>query len=88
MHEELRDHCKKCGVGFFSTGFDIMSVDMLAELGLELFKIPSGEITNLPLPPSHWTIRKPVILSTGMARLGEIEAALEVLESFGTPRER
>ena len=88
MHEELIAHCEKCGVGFFSTGFDPQSVDLLAELGLDRFKIPSGEINNLPYLRHIGQYRKPVILSTGMARLGEIEAALEVLEASGTPRER
>ena len=88
MHEELIVHCKKCGVGFFSTGFDPQSVDLLAELGLDRFKIPSGEITNLPYLRHIGQYGKPVILSTGMARLGEIEAALEVLEASGTPRDR
>ena len=86
MHEELIAHCKKCGAGFFSTGFDPQSVDLLAELGLDRFKIPSGEITNLPYLRHIGKYGKPVILSTGMARLGEIEAALEVLEVSGTPR--
>ena len=88
MHEELIAHCKKCGVGFFSTGFDPQSVDLLAELGLDRFKIPSGEITNLPYLRHIGQYGKPVILSTGMARLGEIEAALESLEASGTPREQ
>ena len=88
MHEELITHCKKCGVGFFSTGFDPQSVNLLVELGLDRFKIPSGEITNLPYLRHIGQYGKPVILSTGMARLGEIEAALEVLEASGTPRER
>ena len=88
MHEELIAHCKKCGVGFFSTGFDPQSVDLLTELGLDRFKIPSGEITNLPYLRHIGQYGKPVILSTGMARLGEIEAALEVLEASGTPRDR
>ncbi|MEK9763283.1 MAG: N-acetylneuraminate synthase [Deltaproteobacteria bacterium] len=88
MHEELIVHCQKCGIGFFSTGFDTQSVDLLAELGLDRFKIPSGEITNLPYLRHIGQYGKPVILSTGMARLGEIEAALEVLEASGTPREQ
>ena len=88
MHEELIAHCKKCGVGFFSTGFDPQSVDLLAELGLDRFKIPSGEITNLPYLRHIGQYGKPIILSTGMARLGEIEVALEVLEASGIPRER
>ena len=48
MHEELIAHCNRCKIEFFSTGFDTLSIDMLVELGLEQFKIPSGEITNLP----------------------------------------
>ena len=79
---------QKCGGGFFSTGFDPQSVDLLAELGLDRFKIPSGEITNLPYIRHIGRYGKPIILSTGMALLGEIEAALEVLEASGTPRER
>ena len=73
---------------FRSTGFDPQSVNLLVELGLDRFKIPSGEITNLPYLRHIGQYGKPVILSTGMARLGEIEAALEVLEASGTPRER
>ncbi len=88
MHEELIVHCQKCGIGFFSTGFDPQSVDFLAELGLERFKIPSGEITNLPYLRHIGRFGKPVIMSTGMARLGEIKVALEVLEASGTPRDR
>ena len=88
MHKELIAHCKKCGIGFFSTAFDSQSVDLLAELGLDRFKIPSGEVTNLPYLRHIGRYGKPVILSTGIARLGEIEAALEVLETSGTPRER
>ena len=88
MHEELLAHCRKCRVGFFSTGFDLRSVDLLAELGLDRFKIPSGEITNLPYLRHIGRSGRPVILSTGMAKLGEIEAALEVLVASGTPREQ
>ena len=86
IHEKLIAYCRKCGIKFFSTGFDTQSIDMLVELGLEQFKIPSGEITNLPCLRHIGNYGKPVILSTGMATLGEIEAALEVLEISGTPR--
>ena len=86
MHEQLIDHCAKKGIGFFSTGFDIQSVDYLASLGAERFKIPSGEITNLPYLRHIGGFGKPLILSTGMATLGEIEAALDALEIAGTPR--
>lgn len=88
MHENLIEHCHARGIGFFSTGFDIESIDMLAELGLDRFKIPSGEITNLPYLRYVGRYGKPVILSTGMANLGEIEAAINVLEQSGTPRDR
>ena len=86
MHEDIIAYCKQCNIEFFSTGFDTQSIDMLVDLGLEQFKIPSGEITNLPYLRHIGKFGKPVILSTGMAILGEIEAALEVLETSGTPR--
>ena len=88
MHEALIAHCKLRGIQFFSTGFDLESIDMLVGLGLDCFKIPSGEITNLPYLRHVGRYGKPIILSTGMATLGEIEAALEVLEQAGTLRER
>lgn len=86
MHKELIAHCAKRNISFFSTGFDIESVDMLVSLGQYCFKIPSGEITNLPYLRHIGQIGKKVILSTGMATLGEIEAAIEVLDQAGTPR--
>ncbi len=86
MHETLIAHCKSRGIQFFSTGFDPESIDLLAELGIDRFKIPSGEITNLPYLRHVGRYGRPVILSTGMATLDEIEAALNVLERAGTPR--
>lgn len=86
MHEELIAHCAERGIGFLSTGFDIESVDLLLRLGLNRFKIPSGEITNLPYLRHIGAFGKPVILSTGMATLGEVEAAIDVLEAAGTAR--
>ena len=88
MHEVLIEHCKSREIQFFSTGFDRASVDLLVELGQDSFKIPSGEITNLPYLRHVGQYLKPVILSTGMATLSEIEAALDVLVQAGTPRER
>lgn len=87
-HEVLIRHCSKRGIGFFSTGFDIESVDMLHSLGQKMFKIPSGEITNLPYIKHIGKLGAQVILSTGMANLGEIEAALQLLEHSGTPRSK
>ena len=86
MHNELIAHCALRNIGFFSTGFDIESVDLLVSLGQNQFKIPSGEITNLPYLRHIGQFGKPVILSTGMATLGDIEAAIEVLEQAGTSR--
>ena len=88
MHNDLIAHCALRNIGFLSTGFDIESVDLLLSLGQHLFKIPSGEITNLPYLRHIGRLGKPVILSTGMATLGDIEAAIEVLEQAGTPRSR
>lgn len=88
MHHELIEHCASRNIGFFSTGFDIESVDMLVRLGQEKFKIPSGEITNLPYLRHIGKLGKKIILSTGMATLGDIEAAIEVLEQAGTPRSK
>ena len=86
MHRELIAHCAARNIGFFSTGFDIESVDLLVSLGQDRFKIPSGEITNLPYLRHIGHLNKTVILSTGMAMLGEIEAAIDVLEQAGTSR--
>jgi N,N'-diacetyllegionaminate synthase len=86
MHHELTEHCASRQIGFFSTGFDIESVDLLVRLGQEHFKIPSGEITNLPYLCHIGQLGKKIILSTGMATLGDIEAAIDVLEQAGTPR--
>lgn len=85
-HQVLIEHCHRCGIGFFSTAFDAGSFDLLVELGLERVKIPSGEITNLPLLRHMARLGKPVLLSTGMARLGEIEDAIDAIEQVGTPR--
>ncbi len=84
MHHALIAHCATRGIGFFSTGFDIPSLDLLRGLGQTLFKIPSGEITNLPYLRHVGQWGCPLILSTGMATLGDIEAALDVLVRSGT----
>ena len=86
MHLELIAHCEMRNIGFLSTGFDIESIDLLLNLGQECFKVPSGEITNLPYLRHIGRLEKSVILSTGMSTLGDIEAALAVLENAGTPR--
>ena len=88
MHHELIAHSHFRGIGFFSTGFDIESIDMLIRLGQERIKIPSGEITNLPLLRHVGKMNKEVILSTGMSDLGEVEKAIDILESSGTQKKK
>ncbi len=85
-HLELMDCCRKHGKLFLSSPFDIQSARFLFKLGLEKFKIPSGEITNLPYLRELGGYNKIILLSTGMATLGEVEAALGVLEQSGTLR--
>ncbi len=86
MHHDLIAYCQTRNIVFLSTGFDLQSVDLLVRLGQECFKIPSGEITNLPYLRHIGQLSKTVILSTGMATLGDIEVAIDVLEQAGTPR--
>jgi len=88
MHHELINHCAKREIGFFSTGFDIESINFLASLGQELFKIPSGEITNLPFLQHIGGLGKKVLLSTGMSNMHEVAAALNALELAGTHKNR
>lgn len=88
MHQELISHCANRQIGFFSTGFDIESLNLLASLGQDLFKIPSGEITNLPYLRHIAQLAKTAILSTGMSSMKEIELALLVLEESGLSRSK
>jgi len=82
-HQDLIEHCKKRDILFLSTPFDHESIELLNSLNLPVFKIPSGEITNLPYLRRIGRLRKPVILSSGMATLGEIEFALDILTKEG-----
>ena len=68
-HKELIKHCKKNNIEFLSTAFDLDSIDMLNQFNIPFFKIPSGEITNFPYLKHIGKIRKPVVMSTGMASL-------------------
>ena len=86
LHNELIDHCKQQGIEFLSTAFDLPSIELLTNMNLKRWKIPSGEITNLPYLRRIGNQGQPVILSTGMANLGETEAALSALEEAGTLR--
>ncbi|QPH98683.1 N-acetylneuraminate synthase [Campylobacter concisus] len=87
MHKELIAYCKEENITFLSTPFDSDSIKLLHELEIGTFKIPSGEITNLPYLRQIGGLNKKIILSTGMANLGEVEAAIEVLIKSGTKRE-
>jgi N,N'-diacetyllegionaminate synthase len=84
----LADECRRLGITFLSTAFDRDSLSGLDALGVPMHKIPSGEITNLPFLRQLGGCGKPTLLSTGMSTLGEIEAALAVLDGAGTTRER
>lgn len=86
-HKELISYCESKNILFLSTPFDHDSIELLNDLGLEIFKIPSGEITNLPYLRHIGKLGKKVILSTGMADIGEIEDALDILIEAGTSKE-
>jgi len=86
-HKELIKYCKEKEIQFLSSPFDLDSIDLLDELGLDTFKIPSGEIVNLPYLREIGKLNRKVILSTGMADLGEIEDALDILIRSGTRKE-
>ena len=85
-HYELLEYAKTCNIKLFSTAFDLPSIKFLNELNFDLLKIPSGEITNLPYLRLIGSYGKPIILSTGMSTLGEIEDALGILEDSGSNR--
>ncbi len=84
-HRELMDHCRRHNILFLSSPFDLKSIELLDSLGVEIFKIPSGEITNLPYLRRIGQLNKRTILSTGMADLAEVAAALHILTGSGTP---
>ncbi len=87
-HEELISYCSEKGIRFFSTAFDMESIDYLHSLKMGLWKIPSGEITNYPYLRKIAGFHEPVILSTGMCELSDIENALNVLLEFGLQKEQ
>jgi N,N'-diacetyllegionaminate synthase len=86
QHHELIAYCKQKSIKFLSTAFDLESIDLLNSLNIQLFKIPSGEITNLPYLKKIGFLNKEVILSTGMCVMSEIEDALDTLIKAGTDR--
>jgi len=87
IHKKLINYCKEKDIMFLSTPFDHESIDLLNELQLQIFKIPSGEITNLPYLRHIGLLNKKVFLSTGMSNLQEVGDALTVLINSGTLKE-
>jgi N,N'-diacetyllegionaminate synthase len=87
-HLELIKYCNDSGINFFSTAFDIEGLHYLNELGLSLFKVPSGEITNFPYLKTLALFGKPVILSTGMCFESDIQLAVNVLLEYGLTNDK
>ena len=87
-HTKLKEHCDRRGIEFFSTAFDLGSLDLLMEMGARRVKIPSGEITNLPYLRKVATFNCDVIMSTGMADLSEVADAINCLEAAGLPKNK
>jgi len=83
---QLKAYCDRIGVGFLSTPFDLSSIAVLEKLDMPFWKIPSGEVTNLPYLLAIARTKKPVVMSTGMCELDEIQAAIDVLKANGTPK--
>lgn len=81
---ELKKYCEEIGIKFLSTPFDLKSIDFLEELGCDVWKIPSGEITNLPYLIKIAKTNKPIILSTGMCTIDEIDDCVSVLKEYGS----
>ena len=87
-HKELIGYCKQKKIKFLSTAFDSDSIDLLDEFNIPLFKIPSGEITNLPYLRHIGKMGKPIIMSTGMSTLDEVRDALNLLIEAGAEKEQ
>lgn len=86
-YERLAAICRREGIGFMSTPFDLVSIDTLAEIGQDYWKIPSGEITNLPYLRKIASKGGRVIMSTGMSTLDEVEAAVNILTENGISKD-
>ncbi|MCH7534222.1 MAG: N-acetylneuraminate synthase [Bacteroidetes bacterium] len=87
-HVELIKHCEQQGIGFLSSPFDMESINLLVDLKVEMIKIPSGEITNLPFLEKIGTLNKHIILSSGMADLEEVATAFDILTACGTSADK
>ena len=80
----LRDYCKEVGIGFISTPFDLDSIAFLETFDMDFWKVPSGEVTNLPYLEAIARTKRKVVMSTGMCDMNEIQDAMEVLKKNGT----
>lgn len=85
-YRQLKTYCDKIGIGFLSTPFDLESIAFLGTLDMPFWKIPSGEVTNLPYLLAIAKTEKPVVMSTGMCEMEEIQAAVNILKANGTPK--
>lgn len=81
-HIDLKKYCDKKGIIFLSTPFDFESVDLLEKVGVQYYKISSGDLTNIPLLKYVAKLQKPMIVSTGMANLGEVEIAVKAIKEY------
>lgn len=82
----LKEHCDRLGIAFLSTAFDLPSIRFLDAVDMPFWKIPSGEVTNLPYLLAIAKTQKPVVISTGMCELEEIQTAMDVLRNNGAPK--
>ena len=87
-HEVLKDYCEMKSIEFLSTAFNIESLEFLVSLGIKRIKIPSGEITNLPLLAKASSFGLPIILSSGLSYMHEIESAVNVLTKNGASKDQ
>ncbi len=85
-HYILNEYCKEQGITFLSTPFDFSSVDLLEKTNIPFYKISSGDLTNIPFLQYIAKLNKPMIVSTGMANLGEIEAAINSIKECGNDK--
>ena len=86
QHRKLKEYCDKIGISYLSTAFDFESIEFLDSLGCDFWKVPSGEIVNVPYLERIGRTKLPVIMSTGIGTIDEISNAIDLLEKNGTPK--
>lgn len=85
QHTRLKEYCDQVGITYLSTAFDFESINFLDSLGCSVWKVPSGEVINIPYLEHIGKLKKPVIMSTGISTIEEIRTAIEILKRNGTP---